>query len=209
MKTPDLIHLLARDGMQDRSPDPTLMLVPALAVAAMMVGTILGFRADLSSAVLNPLMSVRFVLFAALGVVALRTALQLAQPGSEGPVPVRMLGLVAVAALILVALALATTPVDGWQMAATGKTIMICLIAIPLLSILPVVVVFNALHRGASVRPGLSGAMAGLAGSGMAATVYSLHCTEDSPLFYVTWYGLAILLVTVTSAVIGSRVLRW
>jgi hypothetical protein len=38
---------------------------------------------------------------------------------------------------------------------------------------------------------------------------YATHCTEDSPLFYVTWYGLAITGVTLAATLIGARVLRW
>ena len=57
--------------------------------------------------------------------------------------------------------------------------------------------------------PALAGFVAGLGGAGMAAAVYALHCTEDSPLFYVTWYGLAIGGVAVVSAVAGARLLRW
>ena len=38
---------------------------------------------------------------------------------------------------------------------------------------------------------------------------YAMHCIEDSPLFYVTWYGLAIGGVTLVSTLIGARVLRW
>ncbi len=66
---------------------------------------------------------------------------------------------------------------------------------------------------GAAARgqpgPALSGALAGLAGGGLGAAVYAMHCTEDSPLFWVTWYGTAIVVVTVASTLIGSRVLRW
>jgi hypothetical protein len=51
--------------------------------------------------------------------------------------------------------------------------------------------------------------VAGLAGSALSAAVYALHCTEDSPLFYVTWYGLAIAGVTLVSTLIAARSLRW
>ena len=66
-----------------------------------------------------------------------------------------------------------------------------------------------ALRGGASTRPALTGAVAGLLSGGAAAVVYSMHCTEDSPLFYAVWYVLAILAVTVAGALLGSRVLRW
>jgi hypothetical protein len=45
--------------------------------------------------------------------------------------------------------------------------------------------------------------------AGFATSVYSLVCTEDSPLFYVTWYGLGILLVAGLGAALGARLLRW
>ena len=66
-----------------------------------------------------------------------------------------------------------------------------------------------ALRRGASTRPALAGAVAGLLSGGAAAAIYAVHCTEDSPLFYAVWYSLAILAVTGLGAALGSRVLRW
>jgi hypothetical protein len=45
--------------------------------------------------------------------------------------------------------------------------------------------------------------------SGIAATLYASHCTDDSPLFVATWYSLAIGMVALVGYVIGSRVLRW
>jgi hypothetical protein len=66
-----------------------------------------------------------------------------------------------------------------------------------------------ALRRGASTRPALSGALAGLLSGGAAATVYAVHCPEDSPLFYASWYVLAILGATALGALLGARLLRW
>ena len=65
------------------------------------------------------------------------------------------------------------------------------------------------LRRGASTRPPVAGALAGLMSGGVATALYAIHCTEDSPLFYVTWYSLAIQLVTAVGAALGSQVLRW
>ena len=101
------------------------------------------------------------------------------------------------------------TPVEVRQMATLGKTFATCLVMIPLLSILPVASVLYTLHRGATTAPARAGFVAGMAGSGLAAGIYAMHCTEDSPLFYVTWYGIAIMGVALVSAVIGTRSLRW
>ncbi len=90
-----------------------------------------------------------------------------------------------------------------------GHSIPVCLPAIVILS-LPVYAGFvHALRRGAPLRPVWSGALAGLAAGGIAAAVYSLFCTEDSPLFYAVWYSLGIALATGVGALIGGRLLRW
>jgi hypothetical protein len=119
------------------------------------------------------------------------------------------LAAVAGAALGLVVWSFATTAQDARQMATVGKTIATCLVTIPLLSILPVGALLYTLRQGATTAPARAGFVAGLAGSGLSAAIYALHCTEDSPLFYVTWYGLAIATVALVSALMGARMLRW
>ena len=51
--------------------------------------------------------------------------------------------------------------------------------------------------------------IAGLASAGIAATYYASNCTDDSPLFVVTWYPLAAGIVALVGAAAGSRLLRW
>jgi hypothetical protein len=51
--------------------------------------------------------------------------------------------------------------------------------------------------------------MAGLLAGGIAATLYTLHCPEDSLLFVGVWHVAAIVLVASVGAVAGSRLLRW
>jgi hypothetical protein len=55
----------------------------------------------------------------------------------------------------------------------------------------------------------LAGAVAGLAASGIAATFYASNCTDDSPLFVITWYPIAILIVAAVGYLIGRKLLRW
>jgi hypothetical protein len=211
MKTDDLIRALAADTTRARPLMVTLTLglIPALAIAVVAVWAVLGFRVDLATALVTPVSALRIVLTAGLGIAATRIALLLARP--EGGAAARLWPLLAVAAtaLGLLAWAYVTTPAEARQMAAVGKTITTCLVSIPLLSILPVSAVLYALRQGATTAPARAGFVAGLAGSGLSAAIYALHCTEDSPLFYVTWYGLAIMGVTLVSTLIGPRVLRW
>jgi hypothetical protein len=211
MKTDDLIQALAADSVQERPLAATLMLgmVPSLALAVVAVWLILGFRVDLAISLVTFVSVARIVLTAVLGIVAMRIALLLGRPEGQDTARLWPLAAVGWAALGLLAWGYISTPEEARQMAVTGKTITTCLVSIPLLSVLPVTALLYTLRKGATTAPARAGFVAGLAGSGLSAAIYALHCTEDSPLFYVTWYGLAIMGVTLVSTMVGARVLRW
>jgi len=211
MKTDDLIRALAADTVRRPHLRTTLLLglVPSMAIAVLAVWFVLGFRADLLTALVTPISVARILMTGALGFAALRLTLLLARPEGAQVARLWSLAAVALAALGLLVWAYVSTPAEARQMATVGKTMTTCLVAIPLLSILPVAAVLHVLREGATTAPIRAGFVAGLAGSGLSAAIYALHCTEDSPLFYVTWYGLAILGVTLVSTLIGARVLRW
>jgi hypothetical protein len=65
------------------------------------------------------------------------------------------------------------------------------------------------LRGGAPLRPGLTGAVAGLFAGGLGAALYATHCTDDSPLFVATWYSLAIAIMVLVGFAAGHKVLRW
>ncbi|MCX7286698.1 MAG: DUF1109 domain-containing protein, partial [Rhodobacterales bacterium] len=211
MKTDDLIRALAADSGARRPLRATLFigLIPSLLTALAAVWLTIGFRADLATAMVTPVSVIRIVLTGCLGLVAMRLALLLARPEGSDTARLWPLGAVGAVALGLLAWTYATTPPEARLMAITGKTMVYCLTIIPLLSILPVASVLYALRQGATTAPARAGFAAGLAGSGLSAAIYALHCTEDNPLFYVTWYGLAIMGVTLVSTLIGARTLRW
>jgi hypothetical protein len=211
MRTEELIRTLAADSLPAKGPGRLLAVGLPLALAAsvgLMLVT-LGLRVDLAMAVADPVSAMRFVLTGALLAAGLAAALRASRPEAGRRVPLWPFGAVAAVAAALWLGTLAATPSGSVGMAIVGKTAVYCLVSIPLLSVPPVALLLWALRRGATTTPGLTGALAGLAGAGGAAAVYALHCTEDSPLFYVTWYGLAILAVTLAAALIGRRLLRW
>ena len=65
------------------------------------------------------------------------------------------------------------------------------------------------MREGAPQYPALSGALAGAAAAGVAATIYASNCTDDSPLFVASWYPLATLVVVAAGALAGRRFLQW
>lgn len=209
MKTDDLIRALAADAAPAPTPARRVLplFLPAILVSVVAVLTVLGARPDLPQAMVSFVPVMRHVLSLAVFAAALTAALHLTRP--EGRAALWPLALIAAAALVLFLWAYLTTPPEARMMALMGKTNSICLVAIPCLSALPTAALFAALRGGATSRPALSGALIGLAGGGAGAAVYALHCTESSPLFYVTWYGLAVLAVTAVSGLLGPRLLRW
>jgi hypothetical protein len=104
---------------------------------------------------------------------------------------------------------LTKVPSALWGSTIMGTHAQNCLTLIPLLSIGPLGCLLLALRKGAPTRPGLAGAIAGLAASGIAATFYATNCTDDSPLFVVVWYPLAAGFVTLIGCLSGRRFLRW
>jgi len=90
-----------------------------------------------------------------------------------------------------------------------GSNSLICMTAIPLLSLPLLAAALIGLRHGAPARPALAGALAGMLSAGLAATLYAAHCTDDSPLFVATWYTIATAMVAAIGALAGSRMLRF
>ena len=211
MKTDDLIQAMAADSERPwplGAVLPLATLAAALAVAAVFL-PLLGVRPDLGAALMRLPVIVKQAFPLALALAAGGAALRLACPGLG--VGRWALALAAVPAVLLLAVAaeLFALPAPDWMPAMMGRSNGQCLVFISLMSLPLLAATLAALRRGASTRPVLSGALAGLLSGGAAAAVYALRCTEDSPLFYGFWYVLAILGVTALGALLGARVLRW
>lgn len=211
MKTDDLVNLLATDS----SPPWRFQWVLALAVAggiglaALLFFAAIGFRPDIDAALQTSRFLFKFVVTIALAVTATRALIGLGRPGGSfaqyGPALVLAPALLACAVLVELWL----LPEAHWMPSLIGHNARFCLTLVPLLSIGPLACFLAALRHGAPSQPGLAGAVAGLAASGIAATFYAANCTDDSPLFVMTWYPLAILIVTVAGYVVGRKLLRW
>jgi hypothetical protein len=144
-----------------------------------------------------------------LAVTAIWVMLSVGRPG--GSLAYRGLALAIAPALLACAavVELLVLPESQWMPRLVGDNARLCLTLIPLLSIGPLACLLAALREGAPSSPGLAGAVAGLAASGIAATFYAANCTDDSALFVMTWYPIATLIVTVAGYLIGRKLLKW
>lgn len=195
------------------APDPFSPARAAIGMAvSVLIGLVIvwaavGWRADLTASLLSPVVLAKLLLPLSLSIMSLYFALQFSRPDAD-----RSLWPMAAPASIAFALVLAAaaaTPRDMIVETMAGQTALSCVVSVLALSIAPMLVGVAFLRSGASIRPYLSGALVGLASGAGAAAGYALSCTEDSPLFFVTWYGAGIILSAVAGALAGGRLLRW
>jgi hypothetical protein len=212
METDQLIRTLAADNAE---PARTVGFVLALAlVAAAPVSVLvfvatLGVRPDVMTAMHNPFFDLKFAVTLALAISAIVLSLHLSRPEAL---------LRGWALLLLVPAGILAAGIGGEMMMPqrlpmmtrlVGNNSRACMTAIPLLSLPLLAGALIGLRRGAPTRPAVAGAVAGMLSAGLAATLYASHCTDDSPLFVMTWYSIATALVAAIGALVGSKVLRF
>jgi hypothetical protein len=212
MDTDRLIQTLVADNASRARPVSTALmmaLLVALPVAAAMLLVTIGFRPDFMTAMRNPFFDLKFLVTLALAIPAIVISLHLSRPEA---VLGRWIWLLLLSPFILVIAIIAEmmlpqrTPMMARLM---GRNSMLCLSAVPVLSMPILAATLLALRHGAPAQPALAGALAGLLSAGLAATLYAAHCVDDSPLFVATWYTLATALVTAIGALVGSRLLKY
>jgi len=212
MNTDRFIRTLAADNAyRPRPVSFTLMLalLAAAPVTLLMFFAGLGIRPDVMTAMHNPFFCLKFAVTLALAIAAIAVSLHLSRPEAS---------LGGFAWLLLVPAGFLFAGISGEMMLPqrlpmvtrlVGNNSRICMTAIPLMSLPILAGALIGLRHGAPARPALAGAFAGMLSAGLAATLYASHCTDDSPLFVVTWYTIAIALVTAIGALAGSKLLRF
>lgn len=211
MKTDELIRGLAADARPTRSLELGLALslgsglVAALGLFALMLAP----RAGMPGLLAEPKVLLKFAVTLSLAVAAGVTVLRMVRPGTRAA-PVAWLLLIPAALLALGVVAeLATAPETGWMPGMMGHYALYCTLLVPTLAAPLLGAALLALRRGAPANPTLAGAVAGLLAGGLGAAVYAMHCIDDSPLFMLVWYGIAVGFVTLLGAVLGRRLLAW
>ena len=211
MRTENLITALVADGASITPIARTVALAVAcgFALSAAVFFWQLGWRPDIGEARGSLRFLFKFVVTATLLVPAAILVARLARPDAG-------LGLwgwaLLIAPLLLVAGSsadLMASPSNVWTTKLIGKNAAACVTLILLLSIAPLAALLFALSEGAPAEPRLTGAVAGIVSGALAATLYAMHCTDDSPLFVATWYTIAIGIMALAGSLLGARLLRW
>jgi hypothetical protein len=212
METDHLIRTLAADHVWRARPVGLWLGVGLLlsgAISTMMFDIMLHVRPDVATAIHNPFFDLKFVVTLALAIAALVMGLRLAQPAAPLGWRVWLLALPVLFLAIGIIGDFSIPQRLSWTARLIGSNSLVCMTAIPAMSLPLLGAALIALRHGAPTRPALAGACAGILSAGLAATLYAVHCTDDSPLFVAVWYTLATAVVTSIGALIGSRMLRF
>jgi hypothetical protein len=212
MKTDDLINAIAADAETARAPIARIVWIGmgvGVVVTALLYLSLLPVRPDLMSAMGDWHFLMKWAFSLTLLGTALALMLRLARPQSIPGLDWLLLFGAPLVLTLGVVTEMFAIPSSTWFPTMVGTNAWGCIIFVPILSALPLIVMLLVLRQGATTRPALAGAVAGLVAAGIAATFYATHCQNDSPLFLAAWYVLATLFVAAVGAVLGTRLLRW
>ena len=211
MTTDELIRALATDGYVGRKPAVALLIAlpVATALAAVLFFTRIGFRDDIDAALHTVRFLFKFVVILPLAVVTVGALFRSTGPNTALGWWAILLPLPLLLLCAGVAAELLAIPRSDWIGRLVGSNAINCVTLIPILATGPLAMFIAALRNGAPLDPSLSGAIAGLAASSIAAVFYAMNCFDDSPLFVITWYPLAIFGVVLAGYFAGARYLQW
>lgn len=211
MKTEDLIRGLAADTRRQRSLESGLAraLAIGLAGAFALFSLILAPRAGMPGVMMEPRILLKFAVTLSLAATSLWLALRLVRPGANARALVWALAVPAGALALGVVAEFVATPPPSWMPGLIGHNAIYCLALVTLMATPLLAAALYALKRGAPEHPMLAGAAGGALAGSLGAALYALHCVDDSPLFVLVWYGLAVGFVTAVGALIGRRLLSW
>lgn len=195
MDTDELIAALAADDTPATPPHLVRRVLAGAVVSTVLMAVCWGIRPDLGAAVQTAPVLAKQILPAVIGALAIA----ILATGPEGRRPLWIFGAIATAA----ALGWGAAMLAGGDM--MGTSVSACLASIPVLAIPMGVPLFFGLRHRIEPRPARTGAIAGILAGAASATIYAVHCNEDSAAFFLLWYGVAIAVCAGLGRYAGQR----
>ena len=208
MRTDDLIDALAQDAGPSRAPPRRLAIVAGLGALAALVLVLawLHTRHDLMPAMRGGMFWMKALYTGALGLAGYLAIERLSRPEGSGRrgwmLGGVVLGLFALAGVVQAIMSPDIQMLRGHSWHVCSRNIL--MLGLPML-----ILGLWAVRGMAPTRPVAAGFATGLFAGGVAATVYGLHCAENTFTFVALWYSLGVLSVAVLGALIGRWALRW
>ncbi|PSJ43461.1 NrsF family protein [Allosphingosinicella deserti] len=212
MDTDALIEALARDAKPVPRRSFERRMAAGLSLGAsfafLMLVTGLGIQHDLLTAAVTPGFWGKAAYTSSLAMIGLLLSAQLARPSTR-----RLRGAWLVAAPIALLAVFAAAELAGidpnTRSGLVREPLWTCVPLILALAVPIFIGLAGAIRQMAPTMLRAAGAAAGLATSGLAATLYGLYCQQLSATYILTRYTLAIALFSALGALIGPRLFRW
>lgn len=213
MKAGHYIDFLAKDLAPQPKPPLALYFLAALVLlfieSLIVIGLGLGMRPDYFAAITSFPTMMKQITTLGLGVGVLTLIPLYFYPETGRTGVLWRIGLIAAAMAGMWLSAFAKVEPGNLGSAIMGETYLRCMSVVVLMSLPVLIVLLLGLRQGAVTRPSKTGFLTGLGVGGLAAFGYAFSCAEDNPLFYATWYSIAMLLPAVIGALIAPRILRY
>jgi hypothetical protein len=213
VRTDDLIRELAADARPVRRLSPWLRrtalwtLVAAVCAVAVIVGV--GTRRDLTQVIWRGPFVFEAFLLVVTAISAAGGALIVSVPGAERSRLVRWLPVVAGAgALLWVTGELAVVLASGEQ---PGRFVLSwwCIQRTLLVGLVPGILLFAMVGRGAPLRAAWAGLLALLATSALGVLGTNIMCSVDRPVHVLLWHVGPMAVLSAAGAFIGASVFDW
>ena len=211
MKTEELISTLVADQRRVAQPLVKSLVLASILAVLLTFGALfvtIGVRNDLLEAATSWRFLLKLTIVTLALILALVDCIRASSPLATG-FPSRWSFLLPAIVMLAIGAELLSTPQLTWSLRLVGNNALVCLVAIPALALIPLVAGMRIMQHGAPASPVAAGEAVGRLAAAIAATMYALHCIDDSPLFVATWYSLAMMPVIVLGAISGRRILRW
>lgn len=211
--TDDLIEALAAAQRPQPRRPPSFAIAAgglfSLGLAVALTCATLGVRSDFAASWTHPAVWLKLSVTGLIVVCACLAARRLSLPGRDWKGARVVLTITFIVIMIWAAADLTTRPMEEWARCIEGRDWSTCLMAIPILSLMPMLAMGYAMRRLAPTRLKAAGALLGLASGAVAAMAFSLYCRDDAVSFVAIWYGAALALSALIGRALGPRLLRW
>ena len=170
---------------------------------------ILGVRSDVAAQMMNGWFIARATATLAIGVTAAIVAFFMSVPGVEPSRPARAVPLTAClawAVMLVGTIAATRSPLDVLLQVTPHPS---CVLLVVATALLPGATLVRMLRDAAPLQARWTGGFAGLASLALGALGTQFVCTNDAAAHHLLWHLTPVVLLTLTSAAVGSSVLGW
>lgn len=212
-KISDLIAKLSNEAkLVEPLENPSRLAARILSILilyAFIVQYIIGLREDFTVQITRALFIVELVLFFLLFASSTVSAALSIYPDSYQKSYLQKIPFIIFIFLAVVFVAQLFIPSDAKMLMPENFHKMGCSISILFFSLVPSLIIFGFLRKGASTIPAKSGLFAILAATALGCLISRLHEANDSISHMITWHFLPIIIFSILGAVIGKFLLRW